>query len=244
MLMELATGGSIEDWLALIDDKLASVRKSYRFFEVVSSLIIELVNGLAYIHSRGIVHRDLKPSNLLLLDGSSWMHPGRLVISDFGECCHSSNLSSIYNDFKEITLEYAAPEVLSQENIDTSTSQILEAGDIWSAGIIIYEMIFGHLPTSHELDLNPPVNGPTSCYVYWKSIRQCLSNNPADRPTSSELFSQLMMAKESVGIFKRYPILPIRGLLEYKKDPITSRFVILIFFVLMSIIVIITSLFK
>ena len=236
MLMELATGGSIEDWLSTSNscsnEMEGTETVSPRLdFETVSRVIIELATGLAYIHSRGIVHRDLKPSNLLLLDGggSSWQHPGRLVISDFGECCSSiiHGEATTVDEFKEVSPAYAAPEVIAscETGVDepSQSKAYMEAGDIWSVGVIMFELM-----TGQSFDMNRWAKRHKSPKVlsatYLDIISGCLSLNPMDRPSASELLAQLIAAKEN-GIFleKTSPPPPIiRGLLEYNKKPLCS----------------------
>ncbi|KAM0682894.1 putative serine/threonine-protein kinase iks1 [Mitosporidium daphniae] len=233
MLMELATGGSIEDWLVKVNSnqnreakgKEPAPRLDSRFFEVASRIMIEFATGLVYVHSCGIVHRDLKPSNLLLLDGSSWLHPGRLVISDFGECCSSSNFGAASDAFKEVSPEYAAPEVIASFPIEINASSsraYMEAGDIWSAGVIIFELVTGQSFNLVQWAKHPrPPNAISS--IYWGAISQCLSLDPMDRPCATELLAQLIAARgDGVLLRKGSPPLPIRGLLEYNKKPLLS----------------------
>src|SRR5437868_1737879 len=102
----------------------------------------QLAQGLAAAHERGIIHRDLKPSNLLLSDD------GNLKILDFG----LAKLVQPRGEFSETaslaltqgvvgTLPYMSPEQLRNEKLDART-------DIYSAGVILYEMATGRRPHS------------------------------------------------------------------------------------------------
>lgn len=81
--------------------------------------------------SKNIMHRDLKPSNILV-------HDGKIKLADFGFC---KSLES-HRDLAHTMLGspiYMAPEVLKGEIYTIKA-------DIWSLGVVIYEMIFGFCP--------------------------------------------------------------------------------------------------
>ena len=99
-------------------------------------LLIQLLYGLAAVHAAGVVHRDVKPENLLLDTSAS--RP-MVKLTDFGVARLSygaslTKLSSLIG-----TPEYMAPELAESE----SASQ---AADLYSAGIVLYEMLAGRTP--------------------------------------------------------------------------------------------------
>lgn len=101
-----------------------------------SEVMLQLASGVQYIHEHGLVHRDLKPDNLFYLpDGS-------IKIADFGI---SSSLGETENDGGAIagTVYYTAPELLMG---GAATIQ----SDIYSMGILFYEIVTGHLPFDGE----------------------------------------------------------------------------------------------
>jgi len=97
-------------------------------------LVFNISEGLKYAHSKGIIHRDLKPSNVLLKAGIP-------KISDWGlsKVMSESRSSTTTTSF---TLLYAAPEQLAKSQFGHTD----ERTDIWSLGVIFYELITGRLP--------------------------------------------------------------------------------------------------
>ncbi len=90
-------------------------------------LLIELLQGLAYLHRHGIVHRDIKPDNLLYSGG-------RLRLLDFGLVSEANLVSDLSG-----TLAYIAPEVF---NGNTCSAQ----SDLYAVGLIAYEVYTGDFP--------------------------------------------------------------------------------------------------
>lgn len=102
--------------------------------EQTLGLIISLLEGLEAAHSTGIIHRDLKPANIMLLRN------GRLKITDFGVAhVDQSDLVSTKANTILGTPLYASPEQLNGDKIDTRS-------DIYSAGVLLYELLTGRLP--------------------------------------------------------------------------------------------------
>jgi serine/threonine-protein kinase len=109
---------------------------------------LQACEGLAEAHAAGIVHRDLKPGNLFLARRADGSH--RIKLLDFG----ISKLAPISGKTEEIAMTstqalmgsplYMSPEQLrSSKNVD-------KRADIWSLGIIIYEMLGGRAPFDGE----------------------------------------------------------------------------------------------
>lgn len=90
------------------------------------------MSSLEYIHAKGIIHRDIKPENLLL-DGNK-----ELKLADFG---WSNFLKPHENRFTFCgTLDYLAPEMLEKSHKHDFSV------DIWSVGVLIYELLTGISP--------------------------------------------------------------------------------------------------
>ncbi|PNW86177.1 hypothetical protein CHLRE_02g075900v5 [Chlamydomonas reinhardtii] len=147
MVMEYADRGDLLDYL----------RRRGRFREHEARWFFQqLVFGLDYCHQRGVVNRDLKPENLLLkrtpdarqeLTQGDLEHPFNLhlKIADFGlskEGMHSQPKSRVG------TVTYMAPEVL---RAGPSRRYDGNKADIWSAGIVLYVMLFARAPFDDPL---------------------------------------------------------------------------------------------
>ena len=117
------------------DGDLANFQKRRKMNEIyIQNFIFQLTEGLKYLRKLKIAHRDLKPHNLLIDNNV-------LKISDFGLAKEytSGNLDI---DLKQTycgSPMYMSPEILNYNSYDTKS-------DLWSIGIIIYEMLTGKPP--------------------------------------------------------------------------------------------------
>ncbi|MCA1849974.1 MAG: serine/threonine protein kinase, partial [Acidobacteria bacterium] len=113
----------------------------------VINIITQVVTGLVVAHSAGIVHRDIKPENIMVRED------GIVKILDFGLAklidmpvarfgtTEDSTISDIKTNSGAIigTVSYMSPEQLRGMVVDART-------DIWSVGVVLYEVIAGHVP--------------------------------------------------------------------------------------------------
>ena len=105
--------------------------------EKALDLARQLAETLVYMHGEGVVHRDLKPENILVTA------EGRTKMMDFGIALDESARRLTWSGLSSTigTPDYMAPEQVSGRRGDVRT-------DIYSLGVILYEMLTGHLPYS------------------------------------------------------------------------------------------------
>lgn len=95
--------------------------------------ITQIVRALSHAHSRGIIHRDIKPHNIMVL------RDGSVKVSDFGIARITSAHQSTLTQEALGSVHYISPEQARGSHIDARS-------DIYSAGVVLYEMITGRLP--------------------------------------------------------------------------------------------------
>ncbi len=96
---------------------------------MVLDILLQVCAGLAYAHEQGLVHRDVKPGNIFVQPDD------RVKIVDFGLACPTGSEAGLF----EGTILYMSPEQIEGEFVDERT-------DIYSLGIMAYEMITGQRP--------------------------------------------------------------------------------------------------
>jgi eukaryotic-like serine/threonine-protein kinase len=155
-------------------------------------LLGQLCEVLQAAHSEGIIHRDLKPANLMIVDPDT---PYELLkVMDFGlakllDPDFFKKVSMTGTDFAIGTPGYMCPEQARGEDMD-------HRGDLYSVGIILYEMLCGQLPfagretmdvmLAHATEPPPPFSAMAAADWVPPSVeavvRQCLAKWPGERP--------------------------------------------------------------
>ncbi|MBL8154948.1 MAG: protein kinase [Anaerolineae bacterium] len=173
MVMELIDGPTLKD-------RINSLAEQDRLLEVVDvvRIVREAAGALAYAHSRSMIHRDVKPANLMI------DHDERIVLTDFGIAKIVTGAQFTATGGMVGTPAYMAPEQGLGEAGD-------ERSDLYSLGIILFQLLSGHLPYDAETPLATilrHLNTPTP------SVRQF---NP-NVSESVDRIVQKAIAKEAV----------------------------------------------
>ncbi|KAH9858929.1 hypothetical protein C2E23DRAFT_768667 [Lenzites betulinus] len=198
IVMEYAQGGSVRTLMKACKDGV--VEEKY-----VSVITREVLNGLSYLHKSAIIHRDLKAANILITAA------GKVMIADFGVSALLVTASSKRNTLVG-TPHWMAPEVAHASAYDTKA-------DIWSLGIMIYEMIKGSAPNSHIVDqhkliqLIPRMKPPRLTEAEGsKELREfmvaCLRESPNDRLSADDL-----LKTKWIQAVRRTPVTTLKDLI-------------------------------
>ena len=183
LIMEYAKSGNLFELLSKPENKKGlDEQRAFDYF-------IQVVNAVYFLHQNNIIHRDIKPENILI--GKK----GLLKLCDFGWAkeLNLENRSTFCG-----TMEYMAPEIVGSENYDFSV-------DIWSLGILLYELIFGHSPfkaknmksvilniKSHDLTYEKPIS--LECR---NLIEKLLNINPQKRLKIKDILEHPFVKKYS-----------------------------------------------
>ena len=162
-----------------------------------ASLVADILAGLQAIHGAGVIHRDLKPENVLL-DLSAPAPVAR--VTDFGIARLSSGPTLTRMTGAMGTPEYLPPEV-------AAGAKSGPAADVYSAGIIAYELVAGRTPFAgghlmavlmrhREMEPVKPDGIPATL---WSIISSMLSKAPAERPSVADARDALRAAAGQLG---------------------------------------------
>ena len=107
------------------------------------ALFLAVCRAVQHAHQKGVIHRDLKPSNVLVME-----HDGVPVpkVIDFGIATATDKWAvekTLLTQFGQIV---GTPEYASPEQADTMTGEVDESSDVYSLGVILYELLIGAVP--------------------------------------------------------------------------------------------------
>ena len=162
--------------------------------------ITQIMRGLAHAHSKGIIHRDIKPQNIMVL------RDGSVKVADFGIAC-LENAAQTLTQQALGSVHYISPEQARGDRIDART-------DIYSAGIVLYEMLTGRLPFEGESAVSVALQHLSAVPPTPRSV-------DPDIPDQLELICMKAMAQD---MDRRYPSAEamIQDLEAFRKDPEVS----------------------
>ena len=144
-------------------------------------LFKNILEGLGFAHNKGVIHRDMKPSNILIDE------TGRARITDFGIAILAGRMRLTSAGVSVGTAEYMSPEQIKRPR------EIDRQSDIYSAGLILYEMLTGALPFQGETEYSiqeqqinsplpdPRLRNPAVSSALVQCIQKAAQKDPAKR---------------------------------------------------------------
>lgn len=183
IVMELIDGITLKQYMQKKGNKL-NWREALHF-------ITQIVKALGHAHSRGIIHRDIKPHNVMVL------RDGSVKVADFGIARVASGGHSTLTQEALGSVHYISPEQARGSHIDARS-------DLYSAGVVLYEMITGRLPFEgdtpvsvaiqhiNSIPLSPREIDPSIPEALEKITMRAMAPNPDDRYScADEMLSDL-----------------------------------------------------
>jgi len=188
IVMELIDGMSLKEYMQ---------KKGSLTWREALHFITQIMKALEHAHSRGIIHRDIKPHNVMV------MRDGSVRVTDFG----IAHLASKQNTLTQEALgsvHYISPEQAKGGKVDFRT-------DIYSAGVVLYEMLTGRLPFDGDSPVAVAIQHINSIPLRPREIN----------PEIPEGLEEITLKAMCADINKRYPTATamLDNLEEFRKDP-------------------------
>jgi serine/threonine-protein kinase len=158
LVMELVDGGTLRDLLS---------ERGALGVPLALSIMEPVLAALAAAHQAGLVHRDVKPENVLIGVG------GTVKVADFGLVRAVASVGTTSSSVILGTVAYLSPE---QVTTGTATAR----GDVYSAGILLYEMLTG----------GPPYTGDTALSIAYRHVNDDVPAIPGLPPALEELVTR------------------------------------------------------
>jgi serine/threonine protein kinase len=207
-----------------IESQMSKTKPVPPFSEPVAiDIMLQVINAIWHMHSKGIVHRDLKPKNVLVRSGSvlSSVLSNELLakgyvqvkLGDFGivkEDMMTSYAGAL--TYKAGTTLYRAPELASIEYTRSGTRKFPRKIDLWSFGIMCSQILTGQQPFEeievYRLQGHVEKGGRPSiddCPDYLRfCMESCWEKRPENRPRSLDMWRMLRVAQlRSLGLLER-----------------------------------------
>jgi len=190
LVMELIDGISLKQYMQKKGNKL-NWREALHF-------ITQITKALGHAHSRGIIHRDIKPHNVMVL------RDGSVKVADFGIARLASGGHSTLTQEALGSVHYISPEQARGSYIDARS-------DLYSAGVVLYEMITGRLPFEGDTPVSVAIQHINSIPLTPREID----------PTIPEALEAITMKAMAPNVANRYASADemLADLEEFRKNP-------------------------
>jgi Protein kinase domain len=187
--MEYLPGGTLKDYI---------IKGGALVPQTAAEIALQTAQALQAAHKRGIIHRDIKPRNILITDS------GHVKVTDFGiaraaDATTTSHLGDILG-----TAKYMSPEQAMGEPVGA-------ASDLYSLGVVLYEMLTGRVPFEAETPAdvsvkhadgllpNPREVNPEVPEAMDALVMRLLASDPGDRyGSASELIEELRRVRDGL----------------------------------------------
>ena len=188
IVMELIEGITLKQYME---------RRGQMDWREALHFITQIMRGLSHAHSRGIIHRDIKPQNIMVL------RDGSVKVADFGIACLASAGQTLTQEALG-SVHYISPEQARGDRTDARS-------DIYSAGVVLYEMLTGKLPFDGDSAVSVAIQHLSSVPLAPRSIN----------PEIPEALELICMKAMNPNADKRYATADamIDDLEKFRKDP-------------------------
>lgn len=215
IVMEFVAGGSLRD--------LLEERKTLPAADALA-LCSQVFQALAAAHARQITHRDIKPDNVLLTMPWASGQSGTVRVTDFG-------IASVVSERNRQTTgllgtpQYMAPELISH-------GQTTPAADVYSAGVLLYELLAGRTPFAgpgtdftiayrHVTSVPPTLDLPGPL---WSMVDRLLAKDPRERPAAADAAVELLRLAENYrSLVALEPAAPVDAFVEAERPATMLR---------------------
>lgn len=179
MVMQLLSGQELGDLLTGPLDPLRAIE-----------LEVQILRGLEHAHANGVIHRDLKPENVFVTQDHDGDEILKLVDFGIAKIVDEDVDDETVQPLTRMGLVFGTPHYMSPEQ--ATGSEIDQRTDVYSAGVMLYQMLAGEVPFDHE--------DPVSL------IRMQVSLDPPPLPASvPETLAQVVSTMMAKGRDQRYP---------------------------------------
>ena len=194
-VMELVRGEPLREYC---DSNRLTVRQRVELF-------ISICNAVQHAHQKGVIHRDLKPSNILVADADGRPLP---KVIDFGIAKATERRLGDRTLVTQLDTTVGTPAYMSPEQAGVEGTDVDTRTDVYSLGVMLYELLTGSLPFSPD------------SYRGWVGLASVLQRDP---PTLSHRLAQLAATQHTVAELRRTEVPQLRRQLAGDLDWIVLK---------------------